>query len=98
VLHDLRVEDRHYQEAWVSGGHSQDLQTLISDTASANSSTGANSDAQVFNSDASNYLSQNSPYLYPGWNAGYDQVTSDINALATDCGLRNVPANNPGNS
>ena len=36
--------------------------------------------------------------LAPGWQAGYAKVTSDINAMATDCGLPTVPANTPANS
>jgi hypothetical protein len=96
---DLKAQDVHYQEAWVSGGDSSDLQALITDTASA--TTGANqfnTDAATFNADASNYLAANSPELALGWQSGYSTVTNDINALATDCGQPTAPANTPQNS
>jgi hypothetical protein len=35
VLSDLKTMDKHLQEAWVSGGDSNDLQHLISDTQDA---------------------------------------------------------------
>jgi hypothetical protein len=99
VLSDLKTMDKHLQEAWVSGGDSGDLQNLISDTQDADpNGNQVNMDAATFNQDASAYLSDNSPYLVPGWQSGYGQVTSDINALATDCGQPNVPANTPANS
>jgi hypothetical protein len=91
VLHDLKVENRQQQEAWVSGGKSRDLQNLITDTApAANGANQLGTDAATFNSDAQDYLSQNSPYLAPGWESGYSTVTSDIDALAADCGLHTV--------
>ena len=99
VVHDLRTQDRHYQEAWVSGGDSSDLQALISDTQNAVSGTNQlNLDASTFNQDATSYLNANSPYLAPGWEQGYSTVTNDIDALASDCNLRGAPANTPGNS
>jgi hypothetical protein len=92
VVSDLKTEDAAEQEAWVSGGDSADLQTLINDTASASSGADQlNTDAATFNTDATGYLSDNSPGLYPGWQTGYDQVRADINALATDCGLPAEP-------
>ena len=92
VVSDLKTEDAAEQEAWVSGGDSADLQTLINGTASATSGADQlNTDAATFNTDATNYLSDNSPDLYPGWQTGYDQVRADINALATDCGLPTAP-------
>jgi hypothetical protein len=99
VIHDLRVQGRHYQEAWVSGGDSSDLQALIGDT--QNSASGTNQlsvDASTFNQDATSYLNANSPYLAPGWQQGYSNVTNDVNALASDCGTRGAPVNTPGNS
>jgi len=90
--------DARYQEAWVTGGDSQDLQALINDTQSANGSNTLNSNAQTFSSDATTYLSDNNPVLAPGWQSGYSQVTDDINALAQDCGRPTAPSNNPGNS
>jgi hypothetical protein len=35
AVSDLKTQDANEQEAWVSGGDGADLQTLISDTASA---------------------------------------------------------------
>lgn len=99
VLHDLKVQDRHLQEAWVSGGDAGDLKALIDDTDNAGSGAGSlSADAATFNNDASQYLADNSPYLAPGWEQGYGQVTDDINALAADCGLPGVEANTPANS
>ncbi len=99
VTHDLRTQDRHYQEAWVSGGDSSDLQALINDTQNAVSGTNQLSvDTSNFSQAATSYLDANSPYLAPGWEQGYSTVTNDINALASDCGLRGAPVNTPGNS
>lgn len=95
VVSDLKTEDAKLQEAWVSGGDSSDLQTLISDTTGASGSDELDSDAATFNSDASTYLSDNSPFLAPGWETGNDQVTNDINALAKDCGQPTAPPNSP---
>jgi len=95
VVSDLKTEDTKLQEAWVSGGDSADLQTLINDTNGASGSDKLNTDAATFNSDASAYLSDNSPYLAPGWQTGNDQVTDDINALARDCGQPTAPPNIP---
>lgn len=97
VLTDLKTEDAKEQEAWVSGGDSADLQALINDTNGASGSDPLNSAAQTFNTDASAYLSDNSPYLAPGWETGYHQVRQDINAMATACGMTPVPAS-PGTS
>ncbi len=99
VVGDLKSMDARYQEAWVSGGDSADLQALINTTANAVSGTDQlNDDAVTFNTDATNYLSDNSPFLAPGWQSGYSQVTNDINAMATDCGLPTAPTNTPANS
>ncbi|HUY51691.1 MAG TPA: hypothetical protein VMV92_39320 [Streptosporangiaceae bacterium] len=99
VLLDLKTEDKHLQEAWVSGGDSGDLKALIDETQSAvTGGNTLNSDAATFNQDASTYLDDNSPYLAPGWQSGYSTVTDDINALATDCGQPRVKANTPQNS
>jgi hypothetical protein len=101
AVSDLKAHDKNknYQEAWVSGGDSADLQTLINDTQNATSGGNQlNTDAAKFNSDASGYLSENSPYLPPGWQSGYSTVTNDINAMATDCGQPTAPANTPQNS
>jgi hypothetical protein len=99
VVGDLESMDTSYQEAWVGGGDSADLQALISDTASVVSGADQlNTDAATFNSDATSYLSANSPYLAPGWQTGYSQVTDDINAIATDCSLPTAPRNTPANS
>jgi hypothetical protein len=99
AVSDLKSMDTHYQEAWVSGGDSADLQTLINVTRDAASGGNQlNSDAATFNSDATTYLSDNTPDLAPGWQSGYSTVTADIDALATDCGQPTAPANNPGNS
>ena len=87
VVSDLKTEDAKLQEAWVSGGDSADLQTLISDTTGASVSDALNTDAATFNSDASTYLSDKSPVLAPGWETGFDQVTTHINALAKDCAM-----------
>jgi len=91
VLADLKRSDAQYQEAWVSGGRSSDLQALIDDTQAASGTDALNADAASFNSDASAYLADNDPYLAPGWRGGYSQVRGDINALAVDCGLSPVP-------
>jgi hypothetical protein len=96
VVMDLKTQDANEQEAWVSGGDSQDLQALINDT--ANASSGAdqlNTDAATFNADATSYLSTNNPDLAPGWETGYAQVTDDINALARDCNRATAPENLP---
>ena len=99
VLHDLTVQDRHLQEAWVSGGDAGHLKALMGDTQSGvNGANTLNDDAATFNQDASQYLADNSPYLAPGWQQGYDQVTADINALAADCGQPGVKPNTPANS
>ena len=91
VLHDLKVSNRHYQEAWVSGGYGNSLQALINDTHNASSDGNQlTNDAFTFNADASGYLADNSPYLAPGWETGYNTVTTDIDAMATDCGMRTV--------
>jgi hypothetical protein len=95
VVSDLKTEDAKLQEAWVSGGDSASLQALINDTKGAGSSDKLNTDAATFNSDASAYLSDNSPDLAPGWETGFDQVTTDINALAKDCGRPTAPPNSP---
>jgi hypothetical protein len=95
VVSDLKTEDAKLQEAWVSGGDSADLQALISDTNGASGSDTLDTDAATFNGDASAYLSDNSPFLAPGWQTGFDQVTSDINALAQDCGQPTAPPNTP---
>lgn len=97
VLIDLKTEDAKEQEAWVSGGDSADLQALINDTSGASGSDPLDSAAQTFNTDASAYLSDNSPYLAPGWETGYHQVRQDINAMATACSMTPVPAS-PGTS
>lgn len=99
TLADLKTSDAHYQEAWLSGGYQADLQALIDATASPGSGSSLSGDAATFNSDASGYLSEAvDGMLAPGWQAGYAKVTSDINAMATDCGLPTVPANTPANS
>jgi hypothetical protein len=95
VVSDLKTEDAKLEEAWVMGGYSTDLQALISDTNGASGSDKLDSDAVAFNSDASAYLSDNSPVLAPGWETGFDQVTNDIDALATDCGQPAAPPNSP---
>ena len=92
VLNDLKQSDAAEQEAWVTGGHGQDLQALIDDTQPASGTDTLNTDAQTFNADASAYLPANDPYLAPGWTHDYHQVRADINALAVDCGLAPVPA------
>lgn len=92
VLIDLKTETAQEQEAWVSGGDSADLQALINDTSGASGSDPLDSAAQTFNTDASAYLSDNSPYLAPGWETGYHQVRQDINAMATACSMTPVPA------
>jgi hypothetical protein len=92
VLNDLKQSDAAEQEAWVTGGHEQDLQALIDDTQAASGTDTLNTDAQTFNADASAYLAANDPYLAPGWTHDYHQVRADINALAVDCGLAPVPA------
>ena len=66
VLSDLKSSDAQEQEAWVTNGHSGDLQALISDTNGITGSTQLDQDAGTFNSDASVYLSDQSPYLSPG--------------------------------
>jgi hypothetical protein len=99
VLSDLRTEDAALQEAWVTGGDSADLQTLIDDTGGAvNGANQLNTDAVTFHGDATEYLSDNSPDLSLGWQSGYGLVTQDINQLAKDCGLATVPQNTPANS
>ena len=99
VLSDLTTQDKHLQEAWVSGGDSGDLQTLIDATQDAVSGGNTlNSDAATFNEDAATYLGDNNPYLAPGWQSGYSTVTDDINALAADCGQPGVKPNTPQNS
>lgn len=95
VVSDLKTEDAKLQEAWVSGGDSADLQALISDTNGASGPDELDTDAATFNSDASTYLSDNNPFLAPGWETGFDQVTNDINALAKDCGQPTAPPNSP---
>lgn len=92
VLSDLKSSDAQEQEAWVTNGHSGDLQQLISDTNGVTGSTQLDQDAVTFNADASGYLSDQTPFLNPGWETEYHQVRLDINALATDCGLTPVPA------
>jgi hypothetical protein len=92
---DLKTEDAKLQEAWVSVGDSADLQTLITDTNGVSGSDRLDMDAATFNSDANAYLSDNSPYLAPGWDTGFDRVTNDINALANDCGQSTAPPNSP---
>jgi hypothetical protein len=91
AVRDLKAEDKQYQEAWVSGPDGNNLQALISDTQNATTGDQLSSDAATFNSDASTYLSDNNPYLAPGWQTGYDTVTSDINALAVDCQQPTAP-------
>lgn len=99
AVDDLKAQDTHYQEAWVSGGDSGDLQALITDTASATSEANQfNTDAATFNGDASSYLTDNSPSLALGWQSGYSTVTDDINAMAVDCGQSTAPVNTPQNS
>jgi hypothetical protein len=86
-LRHLRADNRRYQEAWVSGGHSADLRALITVTAAAVSGANQlNDDAAALHQDASSYLSDNSPYLAPGWQSSYRTVNQDIRALAADCG------------
>jgi hypothetical protein len=63
VLHDLRVNDRRLQEAWVTGGGQGDLQRLIGDTDNASGGSLLARDARQFNGQASTYLSNNSPAL-----------------------------------
>jgi hypothetical protein len=92
VLSDQKSSDAAEQEAWVTGGHSADLQQLISDTNGVTGSTQLDQDAATFNTDASGYLADQSPSLNTGWETEYHQVRLDINALATDCGLTPVPA------
>jgi hypothetical protein len=88
VVSDEKTEQAQYQEAWVTGGKSADLQALINETSNAgNGTTQLGSDAQTFSNDANSYLQSNSPYLYPGWEQGYDQVWNDVNALAADCSM-----------
>lgn len=99
VVSDLGAQDAHYQEAWVSGGDSSDLQTLINDTQNAvRGANQLNDDAVTFNQDAASYLSDNSPALAPGWQSGYSTVTNDVNALAKECGQQTAPVNTPQNS
>jgi hypothetical protein len=87
ALHDLRVSNRRFQEAWVSGGYGRALRALISVTSAAVSGGDQlNDDAATLSQDASGYLSDNSPYLAPGWQSGYRTVNQDIKALAADCG------------
>jgi hypothetical protein len=92
VLSDLKSSDAAEQEAWVTNGHSGDLQVLINDTNGATGSSQLDQDASTFNSDASGYLADQSPYLNTDWETEYRQVRLDINALATDCGMSPVPA------
>jgi len=97
-VNDLKASDKHYQEAWVTGGYGSDLQALITATNKAAGGSQLNQDASAFNGDATSYLSDNSPYPAPGWQTGYAQVTADINAMATDCGLPVAKPNTPANS
>jgi len=92
VLSDLKSSDAAEQEAWVTGGHTGDIQQLISDTNGATGSMRLDQDAATFNSDASGYLSDQSPFLNTDWETEYHQVRLDINALATDCAMSPVPA------
>ena len=72
-------------------GYGNALQALINDTHNASSDGNQlTNDAFTFNADASGYLADNSPYLAPGWETGYNTVTTDIDAMATDCGMRTV--------
>jgi hypothetical protein len=98
VVSDLKTQDAKLQEAWVSGGDSADLQALIDDTNGAGGSDNLDTDAVTFNGDASSYLSDNDPYLAPGWQTGFDQVTDDINAVAQDCSQPTAPPNTPSSS
>lgn len=99
VVSDLKRQDEHYQEAWVSGGNSSDLQALINDTQNAATRVNQlNGDAITFNQDATAYLADNSPDLAPDWQSDYSTVTDDINALANDCGQQKAPPNTPANS
>jgi hypothetical protein len=98
AVNDLKASDQHYQEAWVTGGFGSDLQTLITDTNEAAGSSQLDQDASTFNSDATTYLSGNGSALAPGWQTGYGQVTADIDAMATDCGLAVAKPNTPANS
>lgn len=93
------MQDEHYQEAWVSGGDSSDLQALIDNTQNAAAGVNQlNDDAITFNQDATTYLADNDPVLAPGWQSGYSTVTDDANALAKDCGQPTAPPNTPSNS
>jgi hypothetical protein len=91
ALHALKASDAGLQEAWVSGGHLDQLQAVIDATASANDADTLNVDATAFNSTASGYLSDNDPYLAPGWKSGERDVRDALNTLATDLGLPQVP-------
>lgn len=93
VVNDLKAQDEKYQEAWVSGGDSGDLQTLINDTQNAASGgSQLNIDAATFNSDASTYLSDNNPYLAPGWQSGYSTVTDCDAAIRCEVVRRRLAA------
>lgn len=98
VVSHLKTQDAKFQEAWVSGGDSADLQSLIDDTSGSGGSDNLDTDAIAFNGDASSYLSDNDPYLAPGWQTGFDQVTDDINAVARDCSQTTAPPNTPSSS
>ncbi|MGH3179122.1 MAG: hypothetical protein ACRDPF_35255 [Streptosporangiaceae bacterium] len=92
MLSDLKSSDAQEQEAWITNGHSGDLQALINDTNGITGPTQLDQDASTFNSDASVYLSDQNPYLSPGWETEYHTVRLDINMLAIDCGMKPVPA------
>lgn len=95
VVSDFKKEEANLRELSVSGGDSAGLQALISETKGARDSNKLDANATTFNSDASAYLSANSRHLTPGWEAGFDLVTSDINTLAKDCGQPTAPQNDP---
>lgn len=99
VVADLKAEAASFQEAWVTGGHQADLQALVNDvqsagTSNANDATALEGAASQFYVDASQYLNNNGEFLSPGWQTTYNQVTNDINAMATDCNLPTAPVNN----
>ena len=95
LVQDQKSQNAALEEGWVNvvdgtpTSEGDDLQAAVTDfTPYATGSSQLASDAAAFDSDASQFLSDQSGGLMPGWPAEAGQVEQDIHNLAADCGIK----------
>ena len=92
LVADQRAQNAALQEGWVGvvDGSLTAAGTDLQDAATAASNSSDPASAQ-FSTDASQFLSDQSGGLMPGWPSGYGPIEHDIAALAANCGISYMP-------